>query len=111
MKSPTSPRDDAFEEEMRNDEVVRLYQRLADENTSEAIDQRVLEIYRRIVPPAPLPLLLFHRLLSYCRSHPFVDVLKCQWRRLSSPTAPLAMGGTGGDPGGERRRHSRSSSL
>lgn len=76
--------DDPLEEEMRNDEVVRLYRRLADEDTSEALDQRVLETYRRIVPPAPLPLLLFRRLLSYCRSRPFVHVLKRRWRRLVS---------------------------
>ena len=83
MKRPT-PRHDAFEEEMQNDEIARLYRRLADEDTSEALDQRVLETYRRIVRPAPLPLRMFRRLLSYCRSHRFVDVLKRQWRRLVS---------------------------
>jgi hypothetical protein len=79
MRSPT-PRHDAFEEEMQNDEVARL----ADVDTSEALDQRVLETYRRIVPPAPLPLRMFRRLLSYCHSHRFVDVLKRQWQRLAS---------------------------
>lgn len=70
---------------MRNDEIVRLYRRLADEDTTpEALDQRVLETYRRIIRPAPLPLRLFRRLLSYCRSRPFVDVLKRRWRRLVS---------------------------
>jgi hypothetical protein len=83
LKRPTPLRDDTFEEEMRNDEVVRLYRRLANEDTPEALDQRMLESYRRIVPtPAPLPLRLFRRLLSYCRSRPFMDVLKRQWRRL-----------------------------
>ena len=79
MRSPTL-RHDAFEEEMQNDEVARL----ADVDTSEALDQRVLETYRRIVRPAPLPLRMFRRLLSYCRSHRFVDVLKRQWQRLVS---------------------------
>jgi hypothetical protein len=83
-KANTSP-DDAFEEEMRNDEVIRLYRRLANEDTPEALDQRMLESYWRIVPtPAPLPIRLFRRLLSYWRSRPFMDVLKRQWRRLVS---------------------------
>jgi hypothetical protein len=79
VKRPT-PRHDGFEEETQNDEIACL----ADEDTSEALDQRVLETYRRIVRPAPLPLRMFRRLLSYCRSHRFVDVLKRQWRRLVS---------------------------